>query len=476
MPSKYERYYRLLGVGPEATRAQLRRAYREAVKKCHPDLYQGHQKAEAERLFMEIADAYRTLYELAGRRARIKAGSTTMGLSPQEVAASSPRAADGSAFAGRSGVVPRIVRIFQSRARRTRAIALAGAFLAVAAVTVCGALLYTGLVNLGALGGPDAPAAGGPELTLELPGGVTMKLLRIGAGKFLMGAPDAGEDVDTVPQHEATVGRPFYLAQTEVTQAQWQAVMRTRPWAGQGRVRAGPQYPATHVSWSDARRFCRLLSRITHRTMRLPSERQWEYACRAGSSGRYCFGDEEARLGEYAWCSGNASDAGEAYAHAVAGRKPNAWGLYDMHGNVWEWCAGPSAGESPERVAIRGGSWSAGSRYCRSASRAWCSPNGLSYDIGFRVAAAAEQASAPGRDGPVAYGGRPRGCVVASGVSVGSGGLHSRGSRNVGPSVDDGSPKRAFSILVRHWSTVGVTPCSATRSMYFMARAYFSRM
>jgi len=390
MPGKYERYYRLLGVGPEATRAQLRRAYRKAVKKCHPDLYQGRERAEAERLFMELADAYRALHELAGRRARLKAASTAMGLSPQEVAASSPRAADGSAFAGRSGLVGRIVRIFRSRARRTRAIAPVAALLAVAAAAVCGALVYTGVVDLGALGGPAAPAAGGPELTCELPGGATMKLLRIPAGKFLMGAPDDGQDVDTAAQHEATIGRPFYLAQTEVTQAQWEAVMRTRPWAGQSRVKVGPQYPATHVSWSGAMRFCRLLSSIANRKMRLPTETQWEYACRAGSSGRYCFGDEEARLGEYSWCSRNASDAGEAYAHAVAGRKPNAWGLHDMHGNVWEWCAGPNANERPQRVAIRGGSWSAGSRYCRSASRAWCSPNGLSYDIGFRVAAAAE--------------------------------------------------------------------------------------
>jgi len=387
MPKKYERYYRLLGVGPEATRAQIRRAYRNAVKQCHPDLARGREKVEAERLFMELTDAYRSLYELAGRRARVKAGSTAMGLSPQEIAAGSPDAGAGSAFASRPAMVPRIVRIFRSRSRRTRAIALGGAFLAVTAAAVCGTLLYTGLLNLG---GSDAPAGDGPEVTLELPGGVTMKLLLIPPPEFLTGAPDGGEDGGTAAQHEATVGRRFYLAQTEVTQAQWEAVMHTRPWAGQSRARAGPQYPATHVSWSEAVRFCRALSRIAYRTVHLPTEAQWEYACRAGGSGSYCFGDDEARLGEYAWWRSNTADANEAYAHAVAGRKPNAWGLYDMHGNVWEWCADPDGDESPERAAIRGGSWSAAARFCRSSSRAWCSPGGLTYDIGFRVAAAAE--------------------------------------------------------------------------------------
>ncbi|MGB2823599.1 MAG: SUMF1/EgtB/PvdO family nonheme iron enzyme [Phycisphaerae bacterium] len=393
MQSKYERYYRLLGVGPETTGAQLRRAYREAVKKCHPDLCQGAERAEAERLFMELTDAYHCLYEMAGRRARLEASSTTMGISPQDIAARPPDAAAGSDDAGRLGLIPRVVRTFRSRARRTRAMVSLGLFLAVMAAAVCGALVYSGVVDLGHLGGRDARAAGGDVLTIELPGGVEMKLLLIPAGEFLMAAADAGEDDDAPVMYKATVSRPFYLARTEVTQQQWQAVMRTRPWAGQDRVKEGPRNPATHMSWFDAMLFCRALSRTANREVRLPTETQWEYACRAGGGGggRYCFGDDEARLGEYAWWRGNAADANEAHAHPVAGRRPNAWGLYDMHGNVWEWCArAGSDDERAERATIRGGSWSAGGRYCRCSSRAWCSPSGRSYDIGFRVAAAAE--------------------------------------------------------------------------------------
>ena len=252
------------------------------------------------------------------------------------------------------------------------------------------------------------------QMTLDLGKGVAMKLVLIPAGKFLMGSGVSAEQLarkykthaawftDEHPQREVTITRPFCMGATEVTQSQWRAVMGTEPWKGKIYAKEGGENAASWVSWDDASAFCRKLSAKSGRAIRLPTEAEWEYACRAGSKTKYCFGDDASKLGDYAWYSKNAWKIGEQYAHPVARKKPNAWGLYDMHGNVYQWCAdyydkryysaggntvdptGPASGSS--RV-LRGGSFLGIDWHCRSALRYGIriNPDHRHYDIGFRV-------------------------------------------------------------------------------------------
>ena len=235
--------------------------------------------------------------------------------------------------------------------------------------------------------------------TLDLGNGVTMKLALIPAGKFTMGSPDSEKDrdKDEGPQHQVTITKPFYMGATEVTQAQWKAVMDTQPWEGKTYAKAGADNAANYITWDDATAFCTALSKKAGRTVRLPTEAEWEYACRAGTTTAYCFGDDASKLGDYAWYDDNAYDKDEKYAHPVGVKKPNAWGLYDMHGNVWEWCAdwyadsyantdaqdpkGPANGKY--RV-LRGGSWDGDPDLCRAAYRTRFTPGYRRYR-GFRV-------------------------------------------------------------------------------------------
>jgi formylglycine-generating enzyme required for sulfatase activity len=162
-------------------------------------------------------------------------------------------------------------------------------------------------------------------------------------------------------------------------------------------VKEGFLYPATYVTWNDGVEFCRKLSEQEGVEFRLPTEAQWEYACRAGTTTIYSFGDDVLKLGQYAWYKKNTLDVGEIYAHRVGQKPPNPWGLYDMHGNVLELCqdwyrkyespavddpAGPASG----RVRVlRGGSFYFETDYCRSAIRLNWRPVNRSNDIGFRV-------------------------------------------------------------------------------------------
>ncbi|MFM7831452.1 MAG: formylglycine-generating enzyme family protein, partial [Planctomycetaceae bacterium] len=177
---------------------------------------------------------------------------------------------------------------------------------------------------------------------------IGMKLVLIPAGTFLMGSPASDKDrVDNETQHQVTLTKPFSMGRTEVTQGQWKKVMGMEPWKGQAFVQEGDDYPAVYVSWDDAVEFCKKLSAMEGKVYRLPTEAEWEYACRGGTKTAFSFGDDEAELSKYAWWggivgNGNAKDEQyphQQYAHRVAQKLANPFGLHDMHGNVSEWCS-----------------------------------------------------------------------------------------------------------------------------------------
>jgi len=223
---------------------------------------------------------------------------------------------------------------------------------------------------------------------------IGMELIEIPAGTFMM-----GEGGDAVA---VTLTQPFLLGKTEVTQGQWQQVMGTERWKEQQFVQADKDCPATYVDWNDATAFCQRLTGLERKagklpageSYRLPTEAEWEYACRAGTTTAYSFGDDENQLGQYAWFDGNTP--GEQYAHKVGMKKPNPWGLYDMHGNVREWCSDGysdelSGGADPvdpggsSYRGHRGGSWWSYPGDCRSVYRNFNVPSYRDY-LGFRVA------------------------------------------------------------------------------------------
>lgn len=156
-----------------------------------------------------------------------------------------------------------------------------------------------------------------------------------------------------------------------MTQGQWKSVMDTEPWNGKKFVNVGAKYAAAYVTWDDAEEFCRQLSGMESTTYRLPTEAGWEYACRGGTTTAYSFGDDSSLLGDYAWFAANASNAGGKYAHEVGQKKSNDFGLYDMHGNVSEWCQdGYEVHHARNLIrAYRGGGWSGDAVACRAAER-----------------------------------------------------------------------------------------------------------
>ncbi len=240
----------------------------------------------------------------------------------------------------------------------------------------------------------------GPAI-VELPD-LAMKFSLIPPGVFLMGAEPAREKdetdfyFDARPQHWVLMTRLFYLSQTPVTQRQWKSIV-----GGDllSTFSASDLLPVTFISWQDATKFCRALTEKERASGRLPygweyslpTEAQWEYACRAGAQTIYCFGDNETLLKQYAWFDRHKPEN-------VGLKNPNPWSLYDMHGNVWEWCLDyykkDYYSESPENNpqgpkdgldhVIRGGSCFASPRLCTSATRR--SKSGPSNDVGFRIA------------------------------------------------------------------------------------------
>ena len=238
------------------------------------------------------------------------------------------------------------------------------------------------------------------DIRLFLPGDVPLDLIRIPAGTFMMGRQENEQDssADEDPQHEVTFDQGFWMGKYEVTQAQWRAVMNTNP-----SYFVGDTLPVEQVAWGDAQAFISALNAHLSATAQtlvsvyLPSEAEWEYACRAGTSTRFYWGDDPdyAVIDGYAWYGSNSGNT----THPVGGKLENAFGLHDMAGNVWEWCADrfyayPEAsltalGEikwQPDRI-FRGGAWNRDGADCRSANRDGMHPFLSSADCGFRVAA-----------------------------------------------------------------------------------------
>ncbi len=243
---------------------------------------------------------------------------------------------------------------------------------------------------------PSRPASPpSPPPTLRDPGTpftnqLGIKFAWIPPGTFLMGSPSAetGRMVVEIP-HQVTLTRGFFLGIFPVTQLQWHTVMGNDPSHFKG-----DELPVEMVSWDDCQEFCKLLSKQDGLPYRLPTEAEWEYACRAGATTAYYFGFSPNHLGEYAWFFDNSN----SQTQPVGQKKPNAWGLYDMHGLVWEWCqdwygsyghkkvedpTGPKTGNAH---VLRGGSWGHRDLNCRSAFRSRRASSAASNIVGFRVA------------------------------------------------------------------------------------------
>lgn len=236
---------------------------------------------------------------------------------------------------------------------------------------------------------------------------IGMDFVLIPAGSFLMGSADADREATSneKPRHKVVISKSFYIGQYEVTQAQWEAVMGSSPQLlprsnnfhelpGMAERLWNPANPVT-VSWLDAQAFIDRLNRKEgHSRYRLPTEAEWEYAARAGSTAAYSFGDDARQLGRFAWY-GEDFDSGAT--HPVGKKAPNGWCLYDMHGNVWEFCrdwygsypegsvSDPTGPESGEYRVVRGGSWNQPGVSCTATFRG-AHETGTSSDIGFRLA------------------------------------------------------------------------------------------
>ena len=243
----------------------------------------------------------------------------------------------------------------------------------------------------------------------ELTNSIGIRLVLIPRGKVMMGSPkyeEGGSDYET-HQHEVEISEDYYLGVYEVTQAQYMKVMGNNPsWFNEdteavlrnglgtdpgwfkkssGQRSVSAVHPVERVSWEDAIEFCKKLSELpeekrTGRTYRLPTEAEWAHACLAGSKSAWSYFDSD--LCDFAWFGGNS----KGHTHPVGEKKPNEWGLYDMYGNVWEWCsdlngAYPEGGKGGWFRIVRGGGWGGG-----NAIRGRVGPSNRGNDFGFRVA------------------------------------------------------------------------------------------
>ncbi len=216
-----------------------------------------------------------------------------------------------------------------------------------------------------------------------------LEFVDIPAGNFMMG--DNNGDEDEKPAHLVNLNA-FKMSKYPITQSQYQIVMGNNP----AHFQNDSSCPVENVSWNDAKKFCEKLSQMTGQIVQLPSESQWEYACRAGGTGKYGFGYSAGQLGRYAWTENNS----EGTTHPVGQKSANRWGIHDMHGNVWEWCedvwhdsyndapndgsAWLNGGEQSQRV-LRGGSWNISIKLCRSANRGRSIAVNSGKNVGFRI-------------------------------------------------------------------------------------------
>jgi formylglycine-generating enzyme required for sulfatase activity len=266
----------------------------------------------------------------------------------------------------------------------------------------------------GGITGGHVPAG---DVVARVKGVSGIELVSIPNGSFYMGSPDDDKDafLDEKPQHKVIISKPFYLGKNKVTRGQFRRFVDATShkteaeksgykwtWKKAGLGDNGfdqtDEHPVVCVSWNDADAFCRWLAEKTGAKVRLPYEAEWEYSCRAvreakKTTTKYYFGDDEAKLGDYAWYNKNSGDT----THPCGLKTPNAFGLYDMHGNAWEWCAdgkrdykdrdetdpvGPLLGAF--RVN-RGGSCFDVPRFCHAASRSGNTPSFQGGSLGFRV-------------------------------------------------------------------------------------------
>ncbi len=227
------------------------------------------------------------------------------------------------------------------------------------------------------------------ETTIELPSGVPLEMVWIEPGSFTM----------EWPLREVTISQGFYLGKYEITQEQWQAVMGTAPWSSAPSNYQGPRHPAFGLTWYDAQTFAqRLNDHFGEDAYRLPTEAEWEYACRAGTTTRWFFGDDESLLASYAWYKANAKDAG---VQSVGAKLPNPWGLFDMYGNTEEWVhdwynysfydgtgtpqTDPSGPISGHYRILRGGSYAYDAFITSSAYSMYSDPGTSDYTTGMRL-------------------------------------------------------------------------------------------
>ena len=241
-------------------------------------------------------------------------------------------------------------------------------------------------------------------IAVDLGKGVQLDMVLIPAGTFAMGSPESkqGRRDDETPRHQVVISYPFYMGKYEVTQAQWVRIMGSNPSHFKGE-----DLPVENVSWNDCVAFCK---KLTDREQaagrlkpghqyRLPTEAEWEYACRAGATTRFYTGDCYSDLARAGWYAGNSSSK----THPVGQKQQNAYGLYDMHGNVWEWCGDLYGSYSSESVidpvgqtsgsnrVVRGGCWGTNEDYCHSANRGYGHLGSAYSYYGFRLVLPAEQ-------------------------------------------------------------------------------------